>query len=85
MRTNIEIDDKLMKQAMKASGAKTKKAAVEAALKLFVDRSKQRDAIESMWGIGGWEGDLEWSRTKDKWTETAGHPSTQRSSRKRAA
>ena len=29
MRTNIEIDDRLMKKAIRASGAKTKKAAVE--------------------------------------------------------
>ena len=35
MRTNIEIDDRLMRQAMKISGARTKKATVEAALKLL--------------------------------------------------
>jgi Arc/MetJ family transcription regulator len=37
MRTNIDIDDKLMKQAMKATGAATKKAAVEMALKRLVE------------------------------------------------
>jgi Arc/MetJ family transcription regulator len=36
MRTNIEIDDKLMKQAMKATGATTKRAAVEVCLRKFV-------------------------------------------------
>jgi Arc/MetJ family transcription regulator len=36
MRTNIEIDDELMKQAMKATGAATKKAAVEVCLRKFV-------------------------------------------------
>ena len=36
MRTNIEIDDELMKEAMKVTGAATKKAAVEEALQLFV-------------------------------------------------
>jgi Arc/MetJ family transcription regulator len=36
MRTNIDIDDKLMKQAMKATGAATKKAAVEASLRRLV-------------------------------------------------
>ena len=41
MRTNIEIDDKLMKQAMKSSGAQTKKAAVEQALQLLVRVKKQ--------------------------------------------
>lgn len=37
MRTNIEIDDKLMKQAMRATGARTKKAAVETSLRKLLD------------------------------------------------
>ncbi len=41
MRTNIEIDDKLMEEAMKASGAATKKAAVEAGLALLVKSHAQ--------------------------------------------
>ena len=36
MRTNIDIDDKLMRQAMKATGAATKKAAVESALRKLI-------------------------------------------------
>jgi Arc/MetJ family transcription regulator len=36
MRTNIEIDDKLMKEAMKATKLKTKKATVEAGLKELI-------------------------------------------------
>jgi Arc/MetJ family transcription regulator len=36
MRTNIEIDDKLMRQAMKATGTTTKRAAVEACLRKLV-------------------------------------------------
>jgi Arc/MetJ family transcription regulator len=36
MRTNIDIDDKLMRQAMKATGASTKKAVVEACLRKLV-------------------------------------------------
>jgi Arc/MetJ family transcription regulator len=36
MRTNIDIDDKLMKQAMKATGTTTKKAAVEASLRKLI-------------------------------------------------
>ena len=39
MRTNIEIDDKLMKDALKATGAKTKREAVELGLKTRGDRS----------------------------------------------
>jgi len=57
MRTNIEIDDELMKQAMKATGATTKRAAVEASLREVVQlRSQGR--IRKIFGIGGWEGDL---------------------------
>ena len=41
MRTNIEIDDKLMAQAMKSSGASTKKAVVEEALRLLVRTHSQ--------------------------------------------
>ena len=36
MRTSIEIDDRLMREAMRCSGARTKKAAVETALQLLV-------------------------------------------------
>jgi Arc/MetJ family transcription regulator len=49
MRTNIEIDDELMYEAMKASGAKTKKAAVEQALRMFV-RIKGQGAIRELFG-----------------------------------
>ena len=42
MRTNIDIDDKLMKAAMKATGATTKKAAVDAALRKLIEvRSRE--------------------------------------------
>jgi Arc/MetJ family transcription regulator len=58
MRTNIDIDDKLMRQAMKASGASTKKGAVEAALRLAVRLHKQGEAIRKLRGFG-WEGNLD--------------------------
>jgi Arc/MetJ family transcription regulator len=48
MRTNIEIDDKLMKKARKISGAKTKKAVVEEALQRMVqihDQGRINDLI----------------------------------------
>lgn len=57
MRTNIDIDDKLMKQAMKATGATTKKAAVEAALREVVQLKKQ-ERIKDWFGKIDWEGDL---------------------------
>ncbi len=61
MRTNIDIDDRLMKQAMKATGATTKRAAVEAAMQLAVRLHKQGEAIGGLWGLG-WEGDLDQMR-----------------------
>jgi Arc/MetJ family transcription regulator len=42
MRTNIDIDDRLMQQAMRCSGTHTKKAAVEAGLHLLVETHAQR-------------------------------------------
>jgi Arc/MetJ family transcription regulator len=58
MRTNIEIDDKLMKQAMKATGATTKKAAVEASLRQMV-QLKEQAKIRDLFGKVQWEGDLD--------------------------
>jgi Arc/MetJ family transcription regulator len=57
MRTNIDIDDKLMKQAMKAANAATKKATVEAALRQIVQLKKQ-EGIRKWRGRIQWEGDL---------------------------
>lgn len=58
MRTNIDIDDALMKQAMEATGMSTKKATVEEALRLAIANHKRREALERMTGLG-WEGDLD--------------------------
>jgi len=58
MRTNIVIDDKLMTDALEASGLKTKKEAVEQGLKLLVRRSQQQE-IRKLRGRIRWEGDLE--------------------------
>jgi Arc/MetJ family transcription regulator len=61
MRTNIEIDDHLMRQAMRSSGAPTKRATVEAALRLLVETHGQT-AIRRLRGKVRWEGNLEESR-----------------------
>lgn len=58
MRTNIVIDDKLMADALKASGCTTKKEVVEQGLKLLLRRSQQQD-IRKLRGRVKWEGDLE--------------------------
>jgi Arc/MetJ family transcription regulator len=61
MRTNIEIDDRLMQQAMKASGSRTKKAAVEAGLRLLT-QIRAQGSIRNLRGKIEWEDDLEQSR-----------------------
>ncbi len=42
MRTNIEIDDALIEEALRVSGLKTKRAAVEAGLKVLIRLNKQK-------------------------------------------
>jgi Arc/MetJ family transcription regulator len=61
MRTNIEIDDQLMRQAMKSSGARTKRATVEAGLKLLV-QVRGQTGIRRLRGKIKWEGNLDESR-----------------------
>ena len=61
MRTNIDIDDNLMRQAMRSSGARTKRAAVEEGLRLLI-RTRDQRAIRRLRGKVAWDGDLEQSR-----------------------
>ncbi|MGB2644305.1 MAG: type II toxin-antitoxin system VapB family antitoxin [Candidatus Acidiferrum sp.] len=61
MRTNIEIDDQLMRQAMRSSGARTKRATVEAALRLLI-RLRRQAGIRQLRGKVKWEGNLNESR-----------------------
>ena len=63
MRTNIVIDDKLMSDALKATGLNTKKEAVEQGLMLLIQRNKQQ-AIRKLRGKLKWEGDLDEMRGK---------------------
>jgi len=58
MRTNIEIDDELMAEALKLSGLPTKKAVVEEGLRLMVRLRRQARALKELKGLG-WEGDLD--------------------------
>ena len=64
MRTNIEIDDKLMNDALRFTGAKTKREAVELGLRTLVQLSRQVE-VRKMRGKLQWEGDLDAMR-KDK-------------------
>ena len=55
MRTTIDINDKLMAEALKASGCKTKKAAVEEGLRLLV-RTRRQGLLRELRGELRWEG-----------------------------
>jgi Arc/MetJ family transcription regulator len=61
MRTNIDIDDRLMRQAMRSSGARTKRAAVEEALRLLI-QTKAQKSLRRLRGKVAWEGDLDTAR-----------------------
>ena len=58
MRTNIVIDDRLMADALKATGLKTKREAVELGLKTLI-KLKQQEKIKAFKGKLNWEGNLE--------------------------
>ena len=58
MRTNIDIDDTLMNDALKATGLKTKKDVVELGLKTLV-RLKRQESIRKFRGKLDWTGDLD--------------------------
>jgi Arc/MetJ family transcription regulator len=62
MRTNIEIDDQLMRKAMRSSGARTKRATVEEALRLLVQVRSQA-GIRRLRGKIQWEGNLDEMRS----------------------
>lgn len=62
MRTNIVIDDELMKDAMQLSGLSTKRETVQRALQLLVKLSQQ-EKIKNFKGKLQWEGDLDAMRT----------------------
>ena len=61
MRTNIDINDDLMRRAMRHSNSRTKKATVEVALRLLVETHAQI-SIRRLKGKIVWEGDLNRSR-----------------------
>ena len=61
MRTNINLDDELIAEAMRLSGARTKRKAVEEGLRLLVTLKRQ-EALREVRGRLRWEGDLEQMR-----------------------
>lgn len=62
MRTNIVIDDRLMKDALKATGSKTKREVVELGLRTLL-RLRHQAEIRRYRGRLDWQGDLEGMRS----------------------
>ena len=62
MRTNIVIDDKLMKDTLRVTGLKTKREAVEQGLRTLL-RLRQQAEIRRFRGKLNWQGDLARMRT----------------------
>ena len=65
MRTNIVIDDALMKQAMQVIGARSKREAMELGLRTLVKLQQQAE-IRAFRGRLAWEGDLEAQRLDEE-------------------
>ncbi len=66
MRTNIDIDDKLLADVIKYEGPKSKKELVQIAFEELIKMHKRKQ-FKSLQGKVIWEGDLEKMRTYDKW------------------
>jgi Arc/MetJ family transcription regulator len=64
MRTNIVIDDKLMRDALRATGLKTKREAVELGLRTLLRLRKQSE-IRRLRGKLEWQGDLDAMRAEN--------------------
>ncbi len=58
MRTNVVIDDALMDEALKVSGLKTKRQAIEEGLRLLV-RTRRQARVRRLRGALKWEGSLD--------------------------
>jgi Arc/MetJ family transcription regulator len=62
MRTNIVIDDKLMKETLRLTGLRTKREVVELGLRTIV-RLRKQEEIRKFRGKLKWQGDLDSMRT----------------------
>ena len=78
MRTNIEIDDELMQEALRLTGLKTKREAVEAGLRTLL-RLRQQEEIRRYRGKLDWQGDLNAMGTDPwfSWTRVSGSTSSE--------
>ncbi len=58
-RTNIELDDRLVAEAMELTGARTKREVVDIALRRLVDKGSLYRSIRRLRGKLAWEGDVD--------------------------
>ena len=63
MRTNIVLDDRLVREAMRLAKVKTKREAVDIALRRFVHSGKQRRLLD-LYGTGGLRKDYDYKRAR---------------------
>lgn len=61
-RTNIDLDDELVAEVMRRFGVRTKREAVDLALRRLVGQPVDREFLLSLKGIG-WDGDLDEMRS----------------------
>ena len=63
MRTNIVLDEKLVREAMKIANVKTKREAVYVALRRFVQSGKQKKLLD-LYGTGGVHRDYDYKKSR---------------------
>jgi Arc/MetJ family transcription regulator len=62
-RTNIELDDALVKEAFRLTGARTKREVVDIALRRLVDKGGLYRAVRRLRGKASWQGNVDAWRT----------------------
>ena len=65
MATNLSLDPKLIEQALRVSGERTKKAAVTRALEEFIARRKQKHLLDLM-GKLEWDTDFDYTAARSR-------------------
>ena len=65
MPTNLNIDDELLAEALRLSGMKTKRETVDAALREYVSRRKQRGILK-LFGKLEWDAGYDYKRERDR-------------------
>ena len=63
MRTNIVLDEKLIREAMKLARVKTMREAVNVALRRFVQSGRQKKLLD-LYGVGGIRKDYDYKQAR---------------------